>query len=161
MAVDIFLKLQGIEGEARDKQHEKQIDVIAWSWGMSQSGNMHFGGGGGSGKVAVSDLSVTKWVDKATNNLIKHCTTGKHIAEGTLIVRKAGGTKIEYVTILLKEIIITSYNVGGAADGQDRLTENITLNFAEFTLDYTPQDGTGGAGSKVSAKYNMATNTPD
>jgi type VI secretion system secreted protein Hcp len=44
MAVDFFLKLDGIPGESKDKAHKGEIDVLAWSWGMSQSGTMHMGG---------------------------------------------------------------------------------------------------------------------
>ena len=66
MAVDMFIKIGDIEGESADKVHAKEIDVLAWSWGMSQSGNMHQGGGGGAGKVSVQDLSLTKYIDKGT-----------------------------------------------------------------------------------------------
>ena len=55
MAVDMFIKIGDVEGESADKSHGKEIDVLAWSWGMSQSGNMHQGGGGGAGKVSVAD----------------------------------------------------------------------------------------------------------
>ena len=48
-----------------DKTHAEEIDVLAWSWGMSQSGSMHMGGGG-AGKVNVQDLSFTKYIDKST-----------------------------------------------------------------------------------------------
>lgn len=91
MAVDMFLKLTDIEGEAQDKTHEKEIDVLAWSWGMSQSGTFHAGGGGGSGKANFQDISITKYVDKASMTLMGKVATGEHIAEATLIVRKAGG----------------------------------------------------------------------
>ena len=54
MAMDMFLKIEGVDGESRDDKHAGEIDVLAWSWGMTQSGSMHVGGGGGSGKVSVT-----------------------------------------------------------------------------------------------------------
>ena len=45
MAVDMFIKIKGHDGESKDDKHKKQIDVLAWSWGMSQSGSFHTGGG--------------------------------------------------------------------------------------------------------------------
>jgi len=72
MAVDMFIKIGDIEGEAVDDAHGGEIDVLDWSWGMSQSGSMHIGGGGGSGKVNVQDLSFTKYVDMASPNLMLH-----------------------------------------------------------------------------------------
>ena len=81
MSADMFLKIEGVEGEAVDHKHGGEIDVLAWSWGMTQSGSMHIGGGGGAGKVSVDNLTVTKYVDKSTPNLINTCCTGKHYKE--------------------------------------------------------------------------------
>ena len=150
MAIDMFIKIGDVEGEAADDKHGKEIDVLAWSWGMSQSGTTHMGGGGGSGKVAVQDMSITKYVDSATNALMKACCDGTHYPEAMLTVRKAGKEALEYIKITMKELIVSSVSTGGSG-GEDRLTENVTLNFAEFKLEYTPQneDGSGGAAKEV------------
>ncbi len=131
MAVDMFIKVGDIEGESTDDKHGKEIDVLAWSWGMSQSGTTHMGGGGGAGKVNVQDLSLTKYVDSSTNALMKACCDGTHYPEAKLTVRKAGKDALEYIKLSLKEVIVTSVSTGGSG-GEDRLTENVTLNFAEF-----------------------------
>ena len=133
MAVDMFIKLEGIKGEAQDKDHKEEIDVLAWSWGVSNGGTLHIGGGGGAGKANFQDLSLTKWVDKSTPNLLKAVTTGKHIASATLTVRKAGEKPLEYIVIKLDDILVTSVSTGGSG-GEDRLTENVTLNFAKVGL---------------------------
>ena len=60
MAVDMFLALKGeIKGEAQDAKHKGEIDVLAWSWGLSQSGSFHVGGGGGAGKANFQDISFS------------------------------------------------------------------------------------------------------
>lgn len=116
MAVDIFIKIGDIKGESVDKTHKDEIEVLNWSWGMSQSGNMHTGTGGGAGKVSIQDLSLTKYVDKATPNLMMHCSSGKHVAKVTLTVRKAGGdNQVEYLIINLEEVLISSLSTGGSA----------------------------------------------
>ena len=157
MAVDIFLKLDGIKGEAQDQKHKDEIDVLAWSWGMAQSGTTHMGSGSGAGKVAVQDLSVTKYVDKASPTLSQHCCNGKHIAKGLLTIRKAGEKPLEYIKVDIEDIIVTHVSMGGSGS-EDRLTENVTLNFAEFIQEYKPQkaDGTGDAG--VFAKWHISKN---
>jgi type VI secretion system secreted protein Hcp len=146
MAVDMFIKIKGVEGESNDDKHKKDIDVLAWSWGLSQSGSSHMGGGAGAGKVNVQDLSFTKYVDSATHHLVLACCTGEHIDEAVFVVRKAGKEPLEYIKLTLNELIISSVSTGGSG-GEDRLTENITLNFAKFKLEYIPQkaDGTGDA----------------
>jgi len=157
MAVDMFIKIGDIKGESLDDKHKDEIDVLAWSWGMSNSGSAHVGGGAGAGKVNVQDLSFTKYLDKGTVPLELACCTGKHYDEAKLTVRKAGEKPLEYLKITLKEVFITSVSTGGSG-GEDRLTENVTLNFASFKTEYTPQkkDGTGDA--VVEGGYNIQEN---
>jgi len=157
MAVDMFLKLDGIKGESHDATHKEEIDVLAWSWGLSQSGTTHSGGGGGAGKVNVQDISFTKWVDKASPVLFLDCANGKHIKEATLTVRKAGEKPLEYLKIKLSEILVSSISTGGSG-GEDRLTENVTLNFAQVQVTYTPQKADGGAESPVVNGWDIAKN---
>jgi type VI secretion system secreted protein Hcp len=158
MAVDMFLKLDDVKGESKDSKHKEEIDVLAWSWGLSQSGSAHQGGGGGAGKVAVQDISLTKHVDKASPNLLKFCCSGKHFKEAVLTVRKAGEKPVEYLKITMEQVLISSVSTGGSG-GEDRLTENVSLNFAKFKFEYTPQKDDGSAGSAVEAHWNIATNS--
>lgn len=157
MAVDMFLKLEGIEGESHDDKHTSEIDILAWSWGMSQSGSMHQGGGGGAGKVNVQDLSFTHYFDKASGNLMLYCAKGSHIPEAKLVVRKAGDEALEYIVITMKRCIITSLSTGGSG-GEDRLTENCSINFAEVKVEYQEQkpDGSGSPGPEFG--WNMEKN---
>lgn len=158
MAIDMFLKLDGIKGEARDSKHKDEIDVLAWSWGMHQSGSMHVGGGGGSGKVSVQDLNVTKYVDTASPVLMQHCCNGKHIKDALLTVRKAGGSAVEYSKIKMTDVLVTSVSSGGHG-GEDRLTENVTLNFSKFEVIYTPQSQDGSAKAEIKQTWNIASNS--
>ena len=157
MAVDMFLKLDGIKGEAQDAKHKEEIDVLAWSWGAAQSGTTHMGSGSGSGKVSVQDISVTKYVDKSSGTLLQHCCTGKHISKGELIVRKAGDKPLEYIKIEMKDIIVAHVS-GGGSGGEDRLTENVALNFGEFKYIYTTQAKDGSAGPKVEFGWSISKN---
>ena len=117
---------------------------------MSQSGTFHTGGGGGAGKVNVQDLSLTKYVDKASTALMKFCCNGGPINQCVLTVRKAGTQPLEYVIITMDKCMVTSLSTGGSG-GEDRITENVTLNFAEVTIEYMEQkpDGTGQAGGTL------------
>lgn len=157
MAVDMFLKLGDIKGESADKTHKETIDVLAWSWGLSQSGTTHMGGGGGSGKVNVQDVSLTKYTDASSHALILACCDGTHFDQAVLTVRKAGKSPLEYIKITLKEVIVTAVSTGGSG-GEDRLTENVTLNFAEFKYEYTEQKADGSKGATKTAAWDIAGN---
>ena len=147
MAVDIFLDLEGIKGESKDAKHPETIDVLSWSWGMSQSGTAHMGSGAGAGKVSVQDISFTHYIDKASPTLMLFCCNGKHMKKGKLIVRKAGENPLEYLTVELEDILVSHVSTGGS-HGEDRLTENVTLNFAKFKLEYMPQQENGAGGKR-------------
>jgi len=157
----MFMHLGDIKGESGDKVHKGSIDILAWSWGMSNSGTTHTGTGGGSGKVSVQDLSFTHYVDAASHALMGHCCDGTHIPKAKLVCRKAGGTPLEYIVIDLEEVLVTSVSTGGSG-GEDRLTENVTLNFGKFKYAYQPQKKDGSAdGAAKEVGYDMTANTKE
>ena len=157
MAVDMFLKLNGVDGESKDKAHGKEIDILSWSWGMSNSGSAHVGGGAGSGKVSVQDLSLTKYLDSSSAPLMLSCCNGEHFGSAVLTVRKAGEKPLEYLTIKLQEVLITSVSTG-ASGGDDRLIENVSLNFAKVKVEYLPQEAKGGKGNMIPFSWDIAAN---
>ena len=115
------------------------------------------GSGAGAGKVDVHDLTFTKWVDKATPKLALACCSGKHFKDATLVVRKAGEKPVEYLKIKLDTVFISSISTGGSGS-EDRLTENITLNFSKVSLDYIPQDDKGAPGTAIPMTWDIANN---
>ena len=157
MAMDMFIKIGDLKGESKDKVHAGEIDVLAWSWGISNSGSAQVGGGAGAGKCNVQDLSFTKYLDKASPDLMLACCNGKHFPKATLVVRKAGENPLEYLMITLEELLVTSVSTGGSG-GEDRLTENVTLNFAQVKVNYKEQTPTGGVGDKPEMGWNVAEN---
>jgi type VI secretion system secreted protein Hcp len=160
MAVDMFMKIDGTTGESKDKSHSAEIDVLAWSFGVSNSGSGHTGGGSGAGKCNVQDLSFTKYIEKSSPDLFMACCNGKHFASALLTVRKAGEKPLEYLKITMTDVMVTSLSTGGSG-GEDRLTENVTLNFGKVKIEYTPQkaDGTADTGKPVT--WDIAANAKE
>jgi type VI secretion system secreted protein Hcp len=155
----MFVKIDDIKGESVDASHKDEIEILSWSWSARQSGSAHSGPGGGSGKVSVSDLTFTKYADRSSPNLLKMCCSGKHFQSAQLTVRKAGGGKpVEYIKVKLKDGLISSVSDGGTPS-DDRLTETVTLNFASFTYEYTPQSKDGGPSASIPASWNIAKNS--
>ncbi|MFO0841823.1 MAG: type VI secretion system tube protein Hcp [Gemmataceae bacterium] len=157
MAVDMFLKVGQIKGEARDKVHKDEFDVLSWNWGVSNSGSAQQGSGMGAGKVNVQDLTFTKYIDKGSPDLMLACCNGKHIDKALLTVRKAGEQPLEYLLITMEDLIVTNVTPGGAA-GNDRLTEAVSLNFARVKVQYKEQTATGGVGDKPEMGWDIAAN---
>ncbi len=158
MAVDVFLKVEGVDGESQDDAHAGEIDVLSWNWGLSQTGTMHMGGGGGTGKVNIQDLTVTKYIDKSSPNLMKMCCNGSQFKEVLLTCRKAGKNPLEYVIIKLNDVIITSLTAGGSS-GDERLIETVGFNFATVQFDYQPQKRDGSPdGGAITMAWDIAAN---
>jgi len=132
-AVDMFLKIEGVDGEATDPAHPNEIDVLAWSWGLT--GPTGTGSGGGTGIAEVQDITFVKKTDKASPKLMLSCASGQHYTSAILVVRSTGATPLEYLKIELENVLISSYSTGGST-GEDRLTENISLNFKKVRMTY-------------------------
>ena len=157
MATDIYLKVEGVDGESVRKGVEKWIDLEAYSWGASQSGTAQYGTGGGSGRANVQDLHVTKFLDKTTPVLLQNLLTGKPYAKIELKVRKvSGGDPIDYLTITLTEAIVSSYSTGAGKGDDDRIVEQLSFNFATVKMEYILQNKDGTPGGKVPASYDVA-----
>src|SRR5215210_7552682 len=104
MAVDMFLKIDGIEGDARDTRHKGEIEILSFSWGVVNTGS-NTGGGGGAGKVVPSDFSIMKALDKATPKLFERMCEGSHIPEVNVSVGSASvkGEQVEFLKIKLTD----------------------------------------------------------
>jgi type VI secretion system secreted protein Hcp len=158
MAVDMFFRIGDLKGESSDRTHPGEISVLAWSWGLSQSGTTQQRTGEAAGRVNVQDISFTKYLDKASPSLMLYCCNGNRIPEAILTVRKAGDRPLEYVVIKFNDVLVSSISVGGSA-GEDRLTENVTLNFAEIHVSYQAQKPDGAKdGEPIVMGWNVATN---
>ena len=159
MAVDMFLNIEGeIEGESKDKEHTNEIDILQWSFGLENSGSFHTGAGGGSGKSKFHDITITKHIDSASAKLMLYCANGDHFKEATLTVRKAGKTALEYIVVKMGNVMVTSINTGGSG-GDDLLSEQISLNFENFEVKYTPQKEDGQAGKPQEFKWDIGANS--
>ncbi len=122
MAYDAFLKLDDVNGEVRDSQFEKWIEVDSFSWGVSQTGASATGGGGGAGKVSFQDLHITKPTDKSSAALFQKCATGQHFQKCQLHVRKAGGDASGASSVFLKiemeDVLVSGVQFEGASAGR-------------------------------------------
>ncbi len=158
MAQDMFIKIDGIEGESLDATHKNEIEVLNWNWESSQHSNMHSGSGGGSGKATVGDFKFEHYIDKASTNLLSYCLSGKHIKEIKFVVRKAGGDPLEYLMINFSDIIITRVEGSGNAEDEVRPRELVSFSFSRFTQDYVMQNADGNKSGIISASYDIKAN---
>lgn len=168
MAVDYFLKIDGIEGESSDEKHKNEIEVVNFSWSEEQPGTFAEGAGGGAGKVRMGNFIYTQHTSKASPKLMLACAKGDHIKSAVLTCRKAGGGQQEFYKITFSDVMVASYETGstsvnengpnaGYHDGAP--VDRVELNFAKIECEYRPQKNDGSLDNPVKAGYNLKTNT--
>lgn len=147
----ISLTLNGIQGSSKTAG-PGAIDISSFSFGAANQAQQAAGTGSKGGKTQYSEISITKNTDKSSLPILLRLATGKQIADGTLLFRKdQDGKPITYLKIILKNISITSYSIGGAS-GEGSPSESITFSAQQIDFEYTDikQDGTAGATDKLS-----------
>ncbi|WP_034912043.1 type VI secretion system tube protein Hcp [Erwinia sp. 9145] len=157
MAIDMFLKVDGVTGESKDSNHTGWTDITSFSWGATQPGNMSVGGGGGAGKVNYNDLHVNALIDKSATAILKYCSSGKHINKVELSICKAGGNQVEYTRITLEDVLVTSVEYSGENDG-DLVGLAYAFQAAKVKQQYWEQSSSGGKGAESSAGWNIKEN---
>jgi type VI secretion system secreted protein Hcp len=157
MAVDYFLKIDGIPGESQDSKHKDEIHLESWSWGETQTGTMAHGGGGGAGKVDMQDFHFVMQVNKATPKLILACASGDHIKKAVLTCRKAGKTQQEFLVYTFSDLLVSSYQTGGNANDVIP-TEQVSFNYTKMEVEYKAQKADGSLDGPVKAGWNLKEN---
>lgn len=153
MAVDYFLRIDGIPGESKDAKHKDEIEALAFSWGVSGSESAAPGGGGGAGKAVFEDLLVVARTSKASPKLWLACAGGQHIKSATLTCRKAGQAQLEFLKITLTDVTITSYEIDGS--DEELPLDQIALSFGKVETAYTAQGPSGKAQPPVKAAWDL------
>jgi type VI secretion system secreted protein Hcp len=154
MAIDTHIKLDGVDGEAAHTDHKGEIEVLSWSWGVS---NAHSPGGGGSGKGKANpgDFSFMHTYDKASPILAKKCAQGVHFPTAVITARKSGEGQKDFLKVTMKEVFITHVAPSGTQGGD--IAESVTMSFAEIEFAYKAQDEKGALGGEVKFGWNVKT----
>jgi type VI secretion system secreted protein Hcp len=155
MAVDYFLKLEGIDGESEDEKHKTEIQIMSWSWGASQVSSVAGTGGSGAGKASVSDFSIMAYFDKSTPKFFKSIGLGTHIPTGTMSAIKSGADGKPYLKVDFKELFVSSLQISASSEVP---TVSVSFSYNEIKIDYSTQNEQGNVTSTGPVTYNTKAN---
>jgi type VI secretion system secreted protein Hcp len=155
---DYFLKMAGIPGESQDAKHKGEIDLESFSWGETNVVSGSHGSGRGAGKVAMQDFHFTSRVNKASPLLFLACAMGKHIKDAVLTARKAGKAPQEYLIFKFTDLLISSYQIGGAEAAGDVPMDQVSFNFGRIEYEYRPQKPDGSLDAPIKAGWDVKAN---
>ena len=141
MPADMYLKIEGIDGESQDRNHKGEIEILSYSWGVTQTGAAG-GGGGGAGKANLQDFHFVHPVDKSSPKLMSSVCQGNHIREATLSLASTHGkSKGDFLKIKLTDILVSSVRPGGSSATDNQAMEAVSLNFVKLEYSYFASDG--------------------
>jgi type VI secretion system secreted protein Hcp len=152
VAADIFAKIGDIKGESLDAKHKGEIEILSWSWGVTNFAKVT-GSGGAAGKASFHDLSFTHKIDKASPLLLKGCATGQHLKEATITHRKAGKDQQEFLIIKMNDVLITAVTDDDSEESGG--LETVSLVFSKVDLEYRPQKADGSLDAGIHFKYDI------
>jgi len=142
MAANYYLKFDPeIKGESPQSGFEGQIEILSYSWGVTQAGGYSYGTGGTSAKSNLHDLSVSFRMNPASPKLMQYCASGKHLDSAVLSCLEGSETQQKYLEVTLTDVVISSYQTGGSGD--DKPIDSMSLNFAKIKKEYFKQDDKG------------------
>lgn len=154
MAILCFVKIDGILGESKTRDHRDEIDCLAWEWSLDNTASGGAGGGGGVGKPVAGEFVFQHAYDRASPLIARECIAGRHVREVVVNVRRKGAAQKDYLVVTMKDCIVSA--VAPAAD-PDGILEEVVIAYREIGFAYRPQQPDGSFGPAVGFDWNVAT----
>jgi type VI secretion system secreted protein Hcp len=155
MALNMFLKLDGVAGESTNKSHKDEIEVLSFSWGVEHAAPIARGSGRRAGRAQANDIHFTTTVGKASPTLLLACATGRHLKQGLFVIETAGEKPFAFYKVTVTDVLVTSYQTGG---GGELPIDSFSLNFRTLRVRETTQDQKGGIGDSVETAFDFGHN---
>ena len=154
MAIDTHIKFDGVDGESQHADHKGEIEILSWTWGVSNRSQVT-GGGSGKGKAEPGVFHFMHNYDKASPILAKKCAQGVHFKDVTLTSRKSGEGQKDFLKVTMKEVFVTSAQPSGSQGGD--ILESVEMSYAQIDFAYKAQDEKGTMGGDVKFGWNNKT----
>jgi type VI secretion system secreted protein Hcp len=149
----MFLKIDGIDGQATAAGYVNQIQLLSWSWGVSNPVTVGSGTGGlTAGKVSMAEFAIMKSADSSTPRLLEYANSAKHAPKAVLsMIRSTDG--FVYLKITLEDVMVSSLQLSAA---DERPSESVSLSFAKVGIEYWAGPGK----PRVASGWDVVKNMP-
>ena len=160
MAIDVYLRIDGIKGESVDSTHQGWIEVTTAQWGVTQpkSATASTGGGHTAERCEHTSLSISKLAHISSPLLMQNCSAGRTIQKAKLEFMRADGQgeRVKYYEVELENVLIGS--MSQVVHEGDVLHDSIGLKFSKVLWKYTQQKIGGGAGGNTAGGWDLSVN---
>ncbi len=152
MLAGMFIKFDGVDGEARNKDHIGWCNALSFSQGQSLvEGQIVAGATRQNADVVFEDIVVIKELDKASPKLAEAVCNGNVFPRVEIHLTRSYTGLVTYYAYELKNVLIVGYRIGGSGYSEHIPTEEISLSFEEIKVTYTEIDE--GGRSKGNVEY--------
>lgn len=154
----VFAKYDGIDGECKDQNHDKWIDVLSIDWGAHKPGGGATGQSRRRGAAEVQDVTITMEYEKAAPKIQEKCLQGQVIPK--LVIEHTatyGGSRATYLVYELENVMVTNYQI--SASGNDEAgppTVVVGNNFEKVKVTYTEYDEAGSSKGNVEYEFDTS-----
>jgi type VI secretion system secreted protein Hcp len=160
MGHDVYIKIEGIEGESNDAKHIGWIEVTSFGLAISQniSTTASSAGGASAERADFSEFTFSKLLDKSSPLLALACADGTHFDCIAVELYRSGTEKVKYMEYKLSNCIISSVSTGSKGK-RFFPSEHVSINFGKVQWTYTLQSRQGGwAAGNIASGWNLERN---
>jgi len=144
MASNMYLKFEDpdVHGARTAPGHAGEIEVLSWSHGFTQptSPTRSSAGGGTVEQANHQNFTFRKYLDSASNEILKLTWSGRQIKKATLSCYRSDGAndrEVLYLIVTMDHVIISNYSVSGGPG--DVPVENVSLDYGRVQYTYKDQ----------------------
>lgn len=159
MAFDVFIYIEGIQGESNDEQHVGWIEIENFNLGVGQhsSNTTSSAGGASTERADFVEFTFAKLLDMSSPQLSLACASGTHIDKVVVDICRAGKKKIQFMVYRFTNCLISAFSTSSA--GGEYPVDDVAINYGQIEWRYTRQNRVGGGTSgNISAGWNLEKN---
>lgn len=152
----VYVKYEGIDGEATHENHKKWLDVSSMQWGVGRAISTPSGSTANreASEPSVSEVTITKLMDSSSPKFFTEAVTGAVGKKVEIHLVTTGSPGNTYASYILTDALVSAYST---STGGDRPSESISISFTKMEYKFIPYDGNNKAGSPIAVSYDIST----
>lgn len=149
MGADFLLMIDGIKAEPAGPKGKRGIEVLSFSWDISDAATLAPRSKGEAGKVAMQDIHFASVVAPTSPQLMWASTHGERFKKAVLKSRTPRGS----LAYTLEDVLVSGYQTSGTES--DGLVDQFTLRFKTAQMDFRQEKADGSADGVVAAGWDL------
>jgi type VI secretion system secreted protein Hcp len=152
--IDIFAKIDTIQGDSTNSKFAKQIPVQGFSFASTSSAPT--GAGAGAGKSIASPITFTAAAGSDSPYLLKALAQGTHLQTAVFSFARAGNSPAAFQTYTLSNCSIIGFHQLVQQNGV--VGDEVQITFTKVIYKFSPQKPDGSLAPPITVTWDIQTN---